>query len=177
MIRRTFLSGGAALGWPGAAMAGPLAGTLGVAPANAAAPPGRGRWLTKEPLPLARAEVGVATVNGKVYVLGGYAGGRVDQPFNQEYDAASNTWRDRAPMPRGLNHVAPVGFNDRVYAFGGFIEQNRNAVADANEGPPLAVGSSRPSSMGGSSFLAASGQAVYFRRTRCTIRTRTGGRP
>ncbi len=126
MTRRGFLAGGVACGWSGAVLARTPA-------ANAAAPSGRGRWLTKEPLSLARAEVGVATTGGKVYVLGGYAGGRVDQPFNQEYDAASNTWRDRAPMPRGLNHVVTVGFNGRVYAFGGFIEQNRNAVADANE--------------------------------------------
>ncbi len=98
MTRRAVLIWGAVCGWSGAIRASMLAGGGWLGEANAA-PSGRGRWLTKEPLPLARAEVGVATVNGKVYVLGGYANGRVDQPFNHEYDPASNTWRDRARCP------------------------------------------------------------------------------
>ena len=39
--------------------------------------PGAGRWSEKAPLPTAMAEVGVAALGGKVYVLGGTAQGRV----------------------------------------------------------------------------------------------------
>jgi len=113
-----------------------------------AAPPGRGRWLVKAPLPFGRSEVGVATVSGKIYVLGGYAHGRVDQPFNQEYDPATDAWRDRAPMPRGLNHVAVVGVGGKVYMFGGFMEQNRNAVADTHEFDPGQAGGVFPENEG-----------------------------
>jgi N-acetylneuraminic acid mutarotase len=93
---------------------------------------GQGHWLYLAPLPHARGEVAVASVGGKVYVLGGYADGFVDQPLNEEYDPATNTWRPRAPMPRGLNHVGAVGFNGKIYRVGGFLEQNRTAVSDVS---------------------------------------------
>ena len=92
--------------------------------------PGMGAWTTKAGLPTARSEVGVAEAGGKVYVVGGYANGRVDQPLNQEYDPASNTWRQRAPMLRGANHIATIGFDGKLYAIGGFLEQNFSAIAD-----------------------------------------------
>jgi hypothetical protein len=117
--------------WPAAVAASALAHAWTSGRAHAAGA-GSGRWIEKAPLPIARAEVGVATTGGNVYVLGGYAEGRADQPLNQEYDPAAHMWRTRAPMPRGLNHVAAAGANGRIYAFGGFHEQNRNAVPDVN---------------------------------------------
>ncbi len=47
---------------------------------------GAGSWHYLAPLPHARSEVAVAEANGKLYVLGGYADGFVDQPVNEEYD-------------------------------------------------------------------------------------------
>lgn len=73
--------------------------TVQAAPAPGQA--GRGRWLTKAALPFPRTEISVTGLDGKVYVLGGYAHGRVDQPFNQVYDPTADAWRDLAPMPRG----------------------------------------------------------------------------
>ena len=81
--------------------------------------PGMGAWTTKAGLPTARSEVGVAEAGGKVYGVGGYANGRVDQPLNQEYDPASDTWRQRAPMLRGANHIAAVGLGGKLYTVGG----------------------------------------------------------
>src|SRR5437667_12282313 len=46
---------------------------------------GQGRWHYRASLPHARSEVAVAEVTGKVYVIGGYADGFVDQPLNEEY--------------------------------------------------------------------------------------------
>jgi N-acetylneuraminic acid mutarotase len=92
--------------------------------------PSMGAWTTKAGLPTARSEVAVAEAGGKVYVVGGYADGRADQPLNQEYDPASNTWRQRAPMLRGANHIATIGFDGKLYAIGGFLEQNFSAIAD-----------------------------------------------
>jgi len=129
VARREILARGPAYAW---ATAAALAG-LGRPGATSAAAPNKGRWLTKAALPFGRAEVGVALVNGRLYVVGGYANGRVDQPFNQEYDPISNTWRDRAPLPRGLNHVAVAGLGGKVFAFDGFIQQNRGAAPDVSE--------------------------------------------
>lgn len=130
--RRALLAGAAAWG-AGAILSGSTVAERWSDGRAEGATVGPGRWLVKAPLSVGRAEVGVATAANKVYVLGGYANGRVDQAFNDEFDPASNTWRSRAAIPRGLNHVAAVGFNGRVYALGGFLDQNRNAVSDVNE--------------------------------------------
>lgn len=99
---------------------------------------GQGRWRYLAPLPHARGEVAVAEAGGKIYVLGGYADGFVDQPLNEEYDPVKNSWRGRAPMPRGLNHVGAVGLNGRVYCIGGFVEQNKSPVVDVSVYDPAA---------------------------------------
>src|SRR5579884_2596697 len=78
-----------------------------------------GQWSMRTPMPVGRSEVGVAELDGKVYVVGGYASGNVDQPLNQVYDPISDGWQTLAPLPRGLNHVAVVGFDHQLYAFGG----------------------------------------------------------
>jgi hypothetical protein len=48
--------------------------------------PGKGAWITKAGLIHSRSEVAVGEVNGKMYVLVGYADGNVAQPLNEEYD-------------------------------------------------------------------------------------------
>jgi N-acetylneuraminic acid mutarotase len=93
---------------------------------------GQGRWGSRASLPIARGEVAVAEVGGRIYVLGGYANGFADQPLNEEYDPATNSWSERAPMPRGLNHVAAVGWKGKIYCFGGFTSQGREAAVDVN---------------------------------------------
>lgn len=95
-------------------------------------------WTEGPPLPIARSEVAVATVDGALYVIGGYANGDVDQSLVQRFRPAVNSnqlagqWEDVAPLPRGLNHVGAVGYHGKIYAFGGFAAQNNSAVADAN---------------------------------------------
>lgn len=65
-------------------------------------------------------EVGVAALNGKIYVLGGSTPDRVDQPLNQEYDPATDRWRERAPWPRGLTHAGITALNGKIYVVGAF---------------------------------------------------------
>jgi len=98
--------------------------------------PAQGAWITKAGLIHSRSEVAVGEVNGKMYVLGGYADGNVAQPLNEEYDPARDMWRERAPLPRGGNHIAAVGLDGKLYAIGGFTEQNANAFADVSAYDP-----------------------------------------
>jgi N-acetylneuraminic acid mutarotase len=99
--------------------------------------PGKGAWITKAGLIHSRSEVAVGEVNGKMYVLGGYADGNVAQTLNEEYDPARDEWRERAPLRRGGNHVAAVGLAGKLYAIGGFSEQNANAFADVSAYDPV----------------------------------------
>src|SRR5438094_460693 len=82
--------------------------------------PGSGKWSEKARLPEPRGELGVATVNGKIYVLGGSALGVDAQTLNEEYDPATDKWRQRAPIPQGVSHAGAVGMNGKIYVVGGF---------------------------------------------------------
>ncbi|PVX26216.1 MAG: hypothetical protein CW691_02085 [Candidatus Bathyarchaeum sp.] len=78
-------------------------------------------WVTLEPLPTTRRDLRVATMNGKIYVIGG----RNDDGYlstNEEYDPATNTWTTKTPMltPRSDFGIAVV--NDKIYCIGGIID-------------------------------------------------------
>lgn len=87
--------------------------------------PGSGAWTRKAPMPVGRAEVGVAALDDKVYVVGGteQAGNgppRWDSTLNEMYDPVGDVWQERAPLPRGLSHVGLAALGGRLYAIGGF---------------------------------------------------------
>ncbi len=90
-----------------------------------------GHWSEGPRLPTLRSEVSATALDGKVYVVGGYAFGRVNQPIVQAFDPAMQTWSDRAPLPLGMNHIGLVAANGMLYAIGGFVQQNRDPVAAA----------------------------------------------
>jgi N-acetylneuraminic acid mutarotase len=98
--------------------------------------PEMGAWITKAGMIHSRSEIAVGEVNGKMYVLGGYADGNVAQTLNEEYDPDKDLWYERAPLPRGGNHIAAVGLDGKLYAIGGFSEQNANAFADVSAYDP-----------------------------------------
>jgi len=101
-----------------------------------------GTWTSGPALPVARSEVAVATIVtrsvDRMYVIGGYANGNVDQSMVEVFTPIvtnrelTGAWRDVAPLPRGLNHIGAVGLEGKIYTFGGFAAQNDSAVADAN---------------------------------------------
>src|SRR5262249_7921396 len=72
-------------GGGGHATAGPQAGDTG-------------EWSTVAPLQVSRQEVGVAALDGKVYVIGGTASAsRISSV--EIYDPAANTWTFAASLP------------------------------------------------------------------------------
>ncbi len=71
-------------------------------------------WRTVAPLPIPIHHAAAAVVDGRLFVVGGYTGGRVRWTTLGtvfEYDAGQNTWRGRAHMPtrRGGLGGGPVG--------------------------------------------------------------------
>lgn len=96
--------------------------------ADSPAPPGRpGAWQQRAPLPVPRAAAGATVVGGKLHLVGGYGGGRLDSDFHHVYDPASDTWANAAPLPRAASHVAVVADGPLLYAFGGFTKEDRGA--------------------------------------------------
>lgn len=84
-----------------------------------------GRWVPKAPMPVAMAEVGVAEIDGKIYVVGGTKQRAKGPPVwasrsTLMYDPASDRWTERAPLPIGLSHAGVAAVDGRLYAVGGF---------------------------------------------------------
>jgi hypothetical protein len=59
----------------------------------------QGSWTMKAPIPLARNEVALAAVGGKVHVIGGGVQ-NVAGTYHDEYDPATDRWRARAAAIR-----------------------------------------------------------------------------
>ncbi len=101
-------------------------------------------WSDRAPLPTGRAEIGVAEIGGKIYVIGGTEGdGHNPSSWattsTTVYDPARNEWRQAAPLPHGLSHPGVAVLDGKLYAIGGFMTpvhlqpQNLGFVYDVQE--------------------------------------------
>jgi N-acetylneuraminic acid mutarotase len=68
-------------------------------------------------IPTGRLGPGVATVNGKVYVIGGYNRGVIN--INEEYDPTADTWTTKKPMPTPRSQFAIAVYQNKIYCIGG----------------------------------------------------------
>src|SRR3954470_6283931 len=62
-----------------------------------------------------RGESGVASANGKLYLLGG----RGDKPVN-EYDPKTNIWTTLKNSPLEMHHFQAITFKEEIYVIGAF---------------------------------------------------------
>jgi hypothetical protein len=69
-------------------------------------------------MPTARASLGVAAVNGKIYAIGGENFSAYFST-NEEYDPATDTWTTKKPMPTSRSGLAVAVYQNKIYAFGG----------------------------------------------------------
>src|SRR5215212_3161369 len=83
-------------------------------------------WTVGPELPTPRSEIGAATIDGQVYVLGGGTGAA--QTLNEVLDLGAGQWRTGASMPSGLNHHGVTALNGRVYVFGGADDAGRSTT-------------------------------------------------
>ncbi|MET9566402.1 Kelch repeat-containing protein [Streptomyces tauricus] len=122
-------------------------------------PTPRGLWRARSPLPVKRAEVGVAAVGGRLYVVGGTAQRDDEAPVwatteVHSYDPRQDEWSSHAPLPKPLTHVGVAALGGRLYAFGGFtspvhmnpqrdayVYDPRHDVWDRFPDMPVALGS------------------------------------
>ena len=89
--------------------------------------PDRGVWRTAAPTPTKRTEVAASTLNGKIYVVGGFEQPSLGNVINlaitpslEEYDPSTERWTTKAPMPVGLHHVGIGVTGGRLYVIGGY---------------------------------------------------------
>jgi len=87
-------------------------------------------WDTLATLPTARYAMGVTTLGGKVYAIGGSDG---SDPMNtvEAYDPTTNTWAAKAPMPTPRLDLGVAVAGGKIYAIGGFDGNRRLASVEA----------------------------------------------
>jgi len=93
-------------------------------------------WKTMAEMPTARSGLGVVTVNGKIYAIGG-ENGDATLRTNEEYDPATNTWNTKASMPTARSRFAIAVYQNKIYVIGGTTGSGdvvgRQLATDANE--------------------------------------------
>ena len=88
-------------------------------------------WSRKSSMAIPRTEFGVATVNDKIYAIGGYSG--LVLRSVEEYDPTLDTWTARANMPTARRLLIVAAVNNKIYAIGGMDYTNPNNVSYRNE--------------------------------------------
>jgi hypothetical protein len=103
---------------------------IAIKPVLSSADTSENSWVSKSPMHQARARLGVAVVNGKIYAIGGivlkyqdrFRTESVEVATNEEYDPATDTWTTKASMPTEVGGYSGV-FNDKIYVIGSRLEQ------------------------------------------------------
>jgi N-acetylneuraminic acid mutarotase len=89
--------------------------------------PDQGTWHAAAPMPTKRAEVAAATLDGKIYVVGGFEKPSMGNVMNfaitpavEMYDPATDRWTSKTPLPIGLHHVGIGVVDGQLYIIGGY---------------------------------------------------------
>lgn len=96
--------------------------------------PATDRWTSKAPLPVGLHHVGIGVVDGRLYVIGGYAQSAfsVWKPVATvyAYDLATDSWTERASMPTARGALSVTEHEGKLYAIGGFDRKANNAQVE-----------------------------------------------
>jgi hypothetical protein len=78
-----------------------------------------GRWETALPMRFPRHHLGVAALDGSLYVVGGRGYTRYALPYHERFDPGTRRWETLAPLPQGAGGLAAVALGEEVVAIGG----------------------------------------------------------
>ena len=98
-------------------------------PANNVYDPATDTWEAKKAMPTPRHFLDANVVDGKIYLIGGRAMGKVDwspllityhvSDVNEVYDPATNSWTEKAPIPHPIASYASAVVNNKIYIISG----------------------------------------------------------
>ena len=78
------------------------------------------RWVKAAPFPEPEEELYGVSVNGKMYVIGGFASnGKPAAAMVYEYDPGPDKWTKKKSIPVPVHHQAQTVLNGKIYIFGG----------------------------------------------------------
>jgi len=76
-------------------------------------------WRTLAAAPSPRTEVAAAAVNGRIWVLGGYAPDGATVATAEVYDPATDRWSRGPDLPVAVNHAMAASLDGVLYSVGG----------------------------------------------------------
>jgi len=82
------------------------------------------------PTPVPRMASACALVDGKVYVIGGYARNGESTSVVEEFDPSTDQWASGASMPTPRGMTSAITIDGRIYVLGG---RNESGITDAVE--------------------------------------------
>jgi len=85
---------------------------------NDAYDPSTDGWYRRRSMPTPRAELGLGTVNNRLYAIGG-RGVFEWMTTTEEYDPEHDRWVRRLPLPMPRRHLAVTSMHGKVYVIGG----------------------------------------------------------
>jgi N-acetylneuraminic acid mutarotase len=97
--------------------------------------PATDTWVQKTDLPSPRSFNGVASYDGKLYVIGGLD---INSNYTNTvyiFDPVNNSWSEGAPMPTARDGLQAVASNGKIYAIGGY---NGNGLSTVEVFDPVA---------------------------------------
>jgi N-acetylneuraminic acid mutarotase len=95
--------------------------------------PQGGMWVTLAPMNEPRQEVGVAELNGEIYVVGGFRRNGTTANTVEVYNPMTDTWQFAAPLPVAVNHTTAASVNGKLYVIGGLPTTNLTFEYDPAE--------------------------------------------
>lgn len=86
-------------------------------------------WTTGADMPTARTRLGLATVDGLIYAIGGLTSAPNTLPYTytaavEVFNPSTNTWSTGVPLPQPLSCFGVAVSNGIVYVIGGFNSSN-----------------------------------------------------
>jgi N-acetylneuraminic acid mutarotase len=131
-----------------------LGRTLGARP--------QAQWVDLAPLQDPRQEVGVAALDGRIYVVGGFRGDGGTVSTVEVYNPSADRWEFVAPLPIAVNHAVAAVVGDRLYVLGGHPPAGPEAVDNVFAYDPSsdtwAPRASMPTARGALSVAVADGK-------------------
>jgi N-acetylneuraminic acid mutarotase len=89
----------------------------------------KGTWSPLSPMHNARSGLGVVSVLGKIYAIGGSNDKTVLNTV-EEYNPATNSWTAKSSMPTARNGFAIAVYQSKIYVFGGSIGNGSGFLAN-----------------------------------------------
>jgi N-acetylneuraminic acid mutarotase len=83
-------------------------------------------WQEMAPMPTARANLGIAAVDGKIYAIGGDVDGF---NVNEMYDPKTNTWTTEQPIPTSRAAFGITVYDNKIYCIGGYTKSYESTKA------------------------------------------------